>query len=264
MAHEVRGVVALAKGAPVSLETIARPRPRPGRGARARPGVRGVPHRPPLPRGRASTTTSPSCSATRPPGVVEAVGPDVTVGGARGLRRPQLAGGVRRVPVVSPGPALVLLRHPQRHPEDDAGRRHRPVPGARHRRLRREDARGRGPVHQGRPGRARPEAAGLLGLRRDGRPRARPCSPARSAWATRWPSSAAAAWAAPPSPGSVLAGASQVIAVDLDPEQARAGPALRRHPRRRRLGGATRWRRSGRSPAATAPTCASRRWATPR
>ena len=43
-----------------------RARSRPGRGAGARAGVRRVPHRPPLPRGRRSTTTSRSCSATRP------------------------------------------------------------------------------------------------------------------------------------------------------------------------------------------------------
>ena len=44
-----------------------RPRPRPGRGAGPGPGVRRVPHRPALPRGRRSTTTSRSCSGTRPP-----------------------------------------------------------------------------------------------------------------------------------------------------------------------------------------------------
>ena len=45
--------------------------------------------------------------------------------GAGRLRDPQLAGRVRRVPVVPPGPALVLLRHAQRHAEDDARRRGR-------------------------------------------------------------------------------------------------------------------------------------------
>ena len=43
--------------------------------------------------------------------------------------------------------------------------------------------------------------------------------------------------------GSVLAGASQVIAVDLDPKKLELARAVRRHRHRRRLGRATRWRR---------------------
>ena len=46
---------------------------------------------------------------------------------ARRLRHPQLAGGVRPVPRLPARPALVLLQHPQRDAEDDAGRRHRAV-----------------------------------------------------------------------------------------------------------------------------------------
>ena len=56
-------------------------------------------------------------------GVVEAVGPDVTDVAARRLRDPQLAGRVRRVPVVPPRAPAVLLQHPQRHAEDDPRRR---------------------------------------------------------------------------------------------------------------------------------------------
>ena len=55
-------------------------------------------------------------------GVVEAVGDDVTVGGAGRLRDPQLARGLRQLPGLQPRRAVVLLRHPQRDPEDDPAR----------------------------------------------------------------------------------------------------------------------------------------------
>ena len=198
-------------------------------------------------------------------GVVEAVGPDVTERRARRLRHPQLAGGVRRVPGVPARAALVLLRHPQRHAEDDA----RPTAPS----CRPRSASARSPRRRSsppaRPRRStparRPEAAGLLGcgvmaglgaamLHRRRRPRrhASPCS-------------AAAAWATPRSPGARLAGATTIIAVDLDAAQARVGqatsapptPSTRRDDRPGRG-------HPGRSPTATAPTCASRRSATRR
>ena len=78
----------------------------------------------------------------------------------RRLRGPELARGLRHLPGLRQGQAAVLLRHPQRRPEDDAGRRHRAVRGAGHRRVRGEDAGARRAVHQGRPGRlARPRSA---------------------------------------------------------------------------------------------------------
>ena len=124
-----------------------RPRSRAGRGAGAGAGVRRVPHRPALPGGRDQRRLP---VPARPRGGRGGGGgrPGRGRRGARRLRDPQLAGGVRRVPVVPAGAALVLLLHPQRHAEDDA-RRHRAVAGARHRRLRREDAGRRGAVHQG-------------------------------------------------------------------------------------------------------------------
>ena len=103
-------------------------------------------------------------------GIVEAVGEGVTDVAPGDLRDPQLAGGVRRVPGLLARRALVLLRHPQRHAEDDAGRRHRAVAGTRHRRLRRQDARRRRPVHEGRPGGAG-DGRRPARLRRDGRAR---------------------------------------------------------------------------------------------
>ena len=109
-------------------------------------------------------------------------------------------------------------------------RRHRAVPRAGHRRVRREDA-GRGrPVHQGRPG--RPARGGRPArLRRDGRPRRgdqhRRCRPA----ATRSPSSAAAGSATRRSLGARLAGARTIIARRRRRPQAGVGQAVRRHPR---------------------------------
>ena len=140
-----------AKGAPVTIETIVVPDPGPGRGARARcrPAACATPT---CTTARApSTTSSRSCSATRPRASSRRSAPDVTevapgdfvilnwravCGECRSCRR---------------GRPLVLLRHPQRHAEDDARRRHRALARARHRRVRREDARGRRPGHQGRP-----------------------------------------------------------------------------------------------------------------
>ncbi len=167
----------------------------------------------------ASTTTSRSCSATRRPASSRRSGPDVTDRGPRRLRGPQLAGRLRRVPVVPAGPAVVLLRHPQRHPEDDPGRRHAAVarrsasapsprrpwwpPASAPRSTRRPGPRrsgllgcgvmaglGRGHAHRrGRPGRL----GGRVRLRRRGLRRGR----------------RGACWPGPPT----------IIAVDLDPRK---------------------------------------------
>ena len=50
--QQVRAVVAKAKGEPVTLETMNVPDPGPGEAVVAGPGLRGLPHRPALPRGR--------------------------------------------------------------------------------------------------------------------------------------------------------------------------------------------------------------------
>ena len=52
MSQRVKGVIARAKGAPVEVTTIVVPDPGPGEAVVQDPGVRGVPHRPALPRGR--------------------------------------------------------------------------------------------------------------------------------------------------------------------------------------------------------------------
>ena len=118
----------------------------------------------------ASTTTSRSCSATRRRASSKSVGEgvtDVAPGDYVILNWRAVCGDCR---ACRRGQTVVLLQHAQRHPEDDAARRHRAVAGARHRRVRRQDARRRRPVHEGRPG-----GAGHRGrtarLRRDGRHR---------------------------------------------------------------------------------------------
>ena len=116
-------------------------------------------------------------------GTVESIGAGRHERGARRLRDPELARGVRAVPRLQARPPAVLLRHVQRRPEDDADRRHRADPGAGHRRVRRQDAGPRRPVHQGRSGR-RPRGRRAARLRRDGRHRVRRSTPARSAATT--------------------------------------------------------------------------------
>ena len=54
--------------------------------------------------------------------------------------------------------------------------------------------------------------------------------------------------------GSALAGASPIIAVDIDPKKLEQAHEDGRDPHRRLLGRPTRSRRSRSSPAATAPT----------
>ena len=104
-----------------------RARPRPGRGRGAGAGVRRLPHRPALPGGR---------NQRRLPVPARARGGRGRGVGGRGrhrrragrLRRPQLARRLRQLSGLHARRALVLLRHPQRHPEDDPGGRHRVSP----------------------------------------------------------------------------------------------------------------------------------------
>jgi S-(hydroxymethyl)mycothiol dehydrogenase len=70
------------------------------------------------------------------------------------------------VPLLPAGAALVLLRQPQRQPEDDPGGRHPADGGHRHRRLRRALPGRRRPGGQGRPGRPAIHAAALAGARK--------------------------------------------------------------------------------------------------
>ena len=147
MAHEVRGVVAKAKKQPVSVEVIEVPDPGPGE-ALVQVQACGVCHTDLHYREGGINDEFPFLLGHEAAGVVEAVGPDVTDVSPGDFVDPQLAGRVRRVPQLPSGSPAVLLQHPQRHAEDDA-RRRGALAGARHRRLRREDPRRGGPVHQG-------------------------------------------------------------------------------------------------------------------
>ena len=96
------GVIARAKGEPVTIETIVVPDPGPGEAVVADPGLRRVPHRPALPRGR---------HQRRLPVPARPRGGRHRRGGrrrrhrrrARRLRDPQLAGRVRQLPGVPRG-----------------------------------------------------------------------------------------------------------------------------------------------------------------
>ena len=111
--------------------------------------------------------------------------------------------------------------------------------------------------------RAAARSRGTARLRRDGRLRARPCTPAQvgrgdtvAVFGCGGVGNAAIA-------GRALAGARTIIAVDLDATQAGMGQGVRRHAHRQRVRRRSASSRSGRSPRATAPTCASRRSAMP-
>ena len=101
MAQTVRGVVALAKGEPVTIETIVVPDPGPGEAVVAVQAC-GVCHTDLHYREGGINDDFPFLLGHEAAGVVEAVGPDVTERRARRLRGPQLAGGVRRVPGLPP------------------------------------------------------------------------------------------------------------------------------------------------------------------
>ena len=95
-------------------------------------------------------------------------------------------------------------------------------------------------------------------LRRDGRPRRGDQHRRRQPRQTRSPCSAAAASATRRSPASALAGAADDRRRRHRRPQARVGEGLRRHPHRATRRPPIRSSTSSRSPAATAPTCASR------
>ena len=104
MAHEVRGVVAAEKGAPVRLETVVVPDPGPGEAVVA---VRacGVCHTDLHYREGAINDDFPFLLGHEAAGTVEAVGRGGDQRGARRLRGAGLAGPVRPVPLLPAGPA---------------------------------------------------------------------------------------------------------------------------------------------------------------
>ena len=148
--QQVKAVIARSQGRAGRDRDDQRPRPRARRGRGAVQAC-GVCHTDLHYREGGINDDFPFLLGHEAAGVVEAVGPGVTEVAPGRLRHPQLARGVRAVPGLQARRAVVLLRHAQRHAEDDAGGRHRAVPGAGHRGVRREDV-GRGrSVHEGRP-----------------------------------------------------------------------------------------------------------------
>ena len=180
------------------------PRPGPRRGRREGAGLRGLPHRPALPRGRDQRRV-PVPARPRGRGIVEAVGEGVTDvapgdfvilnwravdGTCRACRRGQ--------------PWYCFSTHNARA-EDDLGVGPGAVRRPRHRRVRREDAGARRAVHEGRPG-GEARGRGAARLRRDGGHRRGHQHRQGSGAATRSRSSAAAASATRAIAGARLAG----------------------------------------------------------
>ena len=235
MAQQVRAVVARAVKQPVTVEMIEVPDPGPGRGARAGAGLRRVPHRPPLPGGRHQRRLPVPARPRGGRAWSRPSGPGVTDVAPGRLRDPQLAGRVRRVPVVPPGPPLVLLLHAQRHAEDDP-RRRGAVAGAR---ASAPSPRRRswppGSARRCRPT-VKPEVAGLLG-----------CGVMAGLGAAMHtgevgPGDSVAVFGCggvgdAAIAGAALAGATTIIAVDLDARKLELAKRVRRHPHRRRVQG---------------------------
>ena len=106
-------MVARAKGEPVTIETVVVPDPGPGEAVVAVQAC-GVCHTDLHYREGAINDDFPFLLGHEAAGRVESVGAGRHRGRAGRLRRAQLAGGVRELPGVPAGPAVVLLRHPQR------------------------------------------------------------------------------------------------------------------------------------------------------
>ena len=261
MPQQVKAVIARSEGRSGRAGHDQRPRPRAGRGRRAGAGVRGVPHRPALPRGRDQRRLPvPARARGGRRGRVGRRGRHR--GRARRLRDPQLARGVRRLPRLQARRALVLLRHPQRRAEDD--------PRGRHRALARRWASARSPRRRWSPPASAPRSTRRASrrrraarLRRDGRPRRGDQHRQRRPWRVgrghrlrrrrRGRGRRARPW---PARGTI-------IAVDVDPRKLETATRL----------GATHTVNGKdedaveaiqRSPAATAPTSSSTRSAGPR
>ncbi len=148
-------MVARAKGEPVSIETIVIPDPGPGEAVVAIQAC-GVCHTDLHYREGGINDDFPFLLGHEAAGVVESVGDgvtNVTPGDYVILNWRAVCGNCRSC---LRGQAVVLLHHAQRVPEDDAHRRHRAVAGARHRRVRRQDARPLRPVHARSTRRRRP------------------------------------------------------------------------------------------------------------
>ena len=241
MPQQVQGVIARSKGAPVELVDITIPDPGPN-DVVVRIQACGVCHTDLTYRDGGINDEFPFLLGHEAAGIVE-------IGRKRGhpcrgrrLRRAELASGVRQLPGMPARPAVVLLRHLQCRPADDAGRRHgvdaRRWASARSRTkplCTRDNARRsiRTPI---------PRWSGLLGCG----VMAGLGAAVNTGNVSRGDSVAVigcggvgdAAIA-----GARLAGASPIIAIDRDPKKLQMGDRIRRHPHDRCRRRRTPWRR---------------------
>ena len=118
MSQTVRGVISRRKGEPVELVDIVIPEPGPGEVV-VDVQACGCAIRTSLIARAASTTPIRSCSGTKRPGLSKPSA-KASPGSPRRLRRPQLARGLWPVPGLQAWTTVVLLRHLQCDPEDDA------------------------------------------------------------------------------------------------------------------------------------------------
>ena len=169
MSQTVRGVISRKKGEPVEVVDVVIPDPGPGEVV-VDVIACGVCHTDLTYREGGINDEFPFLLGHEAAGTVESVGEGVThvePGDFVILNWRAVCGECR---ACKRGTAVVLLQHVQRRAADDADRRHRTDPGAGHRRVRRQDAGARAPVHQGRPG-GRSRGGRAVGLRCDGRAR---------------------------------------------------------------------------------------------
>jgi len=168
MASQVQGVVATAKGEPVSLVTIVVPDPGPGE-ALVRIQACGVCHTDLHYREGGINDEFPFLLGHEAAGVVESVGPDVTSvkpGDFVVLNWRAVCGECRSCRRGRPWYCFSTFNATQKMTLTDGT----PLSAAQNRRLCREDVGGRRPMHQGQSERSA-RSGGSLGLRRDGRTR---------------------------------------------------------------------------------------------
>ena len=199
-AATVNGVVAPAKGAPVEVREIVVPDPGPGE-VRVTVQACGVCHTDLHYREGAINDEFPFLLGHEAAGIVESVGPDVTdvaPGDFVILNWRAVCGTCRACRRGRPWYCFSTFNATQKMTLTD-GTPLTPALGIGA--FAEQTLVAAGQATKVDP-RARPEAAGLLGLRRDGRARARRCTRATSAGATASRSSGAAASATRPSPGA--------------------------------------------------------------
>ena len=250
--HQVRAVVALKKGDPVSIQTINVPDPGPGE-AVVQVQACGVCHTDLHYREGGINDDFPFLLGHEAAGIVEAVGDDVTSvapGDFVILNWRAVCGDCRACDRGEPWYCFATHNATQKMTLEDGTEL---SPGARHRRVRREDAGRRGPVHQGRP--VRPAGRGrAAGLRRDGRARCRDEHRQRAARGQSVAVIGCGGVGAAAIAGAALAGRRQDHRRRHRRPEARGRAQARRDAHRQQQGHRPGRRRSRTSPAASART----------